>query len=212
MYPTNSSLGHVNTHVASNEFSFDAATVQLRSARFRRELLVREIASPERIAPNSIALSAGVELGSQHSGAPSGDSPYGAGRLILLHDPASRDEWGGSFRFVCYAQAPLEVEIGVEPFIADVTWSWLLEALDTRSASYTYASGTATKTISTGFGALEAQADSAQLELRASWTPLDEHFARHAEAWGELICLLAGLPHDEGVASLQTHRAHRGGE
>lgn len=206
----------MKAHSPGDEAAFEAAAAQLRSARLRRELEVREIPAPERIAPRSIALAAGVAHGSSrpaadHPAEPQGDSPYGAGRLILLHDPASADDWGGPFRIVCFAQAPLEMEIGVDPFIADVAWSWLVDALDSRGAEYTYASGTATKTLSTGFGTLEAQGDAAQIEIRASWTPLGDGFAAHAEAWGELLCLLAGLPHQEGVASLGVKRAHRGG-
>lgn len=201
-------------HSAGDESAFAAAVAQLRGARLRRELQVREIPAPERIAPRSIAFSAGIVHGStrpgEHPDDEAGDSPFGAGRLILMHDPASADEWGSPFRIVCFAQAPLEMEIGVDPFIADVAWSWLIDALDSRSAAYTYASGTATKTLSTGFGTLEAQGDAAQLEIRASWTPTDTRFAAHAEAWGELLCLLAGLPHQEGVASLGVKRASRG--
>ncbi len=193
-----------------DQADFDAAVAMLREASFRSELQVREIAAPERIAPRSLALAAGVVRGSTHP-ADDGDSPYGAGRLILLHDPASTEEWGAPFRIVCFAQAPLEMEIGIDPFIADVAWSWLTDALDSRGASYGYASGTATKTLSTGFGTLEEQGDAAQIEIRASWTPLDREFGAHAEAWSELLCLLAGLPHHEGIASLGSHRAQRNG-
>lgn len=192
-----------------NADAFERAAEQLRSARFRSELQVREIPAPERIAPRSVALAAGVIRGSAHPAEESGDSPYGAGRLILLHDPDSAAEWGSPFRIICFAQAPLEVEIGVDPFIADVAWSWLVDALDSRGAQVTFASGTATKTLSTGFGTLEEQGDAAQIEIRASWTPLGTDFAAHAEAWSELLCLLAGLPHQEGVASLGAKRAHR---
>ena len=190
---------------------FTDAAAQLRDAQFRREVRVREIAAPERIAPHAIAFSAGVQLdGAEHPADPgSEDSRYGAGRLVLLHDPASIDEWGSPFRIICYAQAPLEVEIGVDPFIADVAWSWLIEALDARAAEYTSAAGTATKTLSTGFGSLEAQGDGAQLELRASWTPLGANFASHAEAWSEVLCLLAGLPHHEDVTPLNARRTQR---
>lgn len=171
---------------------------------------MREIPAPERIAPRSLALAAGVVQGSTHP-ADDGDSPFGAGRLILMHDPESAEEWGAPFRIVCFAQAPLEIEIGIDPFIADVAWSWLIDALQSRGAEYAYASGTATKTLSTGFGTLEDQGDAAQIEIRASWTPLGTDFAAHAEAWSELLCLLAGLPHHEGVASLGTQRArHKG--
>lgn len=203
-------------HLPGAAAAFESAAEQLRGAQLRRELQVREISAPERIAPRSIAFAANVsahgstQSTSAHSDANEpGDSPYGAGRLILLHDPESVDDWGGQFRLVCFAQAPLEVEIGVDPFIADVAWSWLLEALESRGAEYTYASGTATKTLSTGFGTLEDQGDAAQIEIRASWTPLGDSFAVHAEAWSELLCLLAGLPHHEGVASLEAKRARR---
>lgn len=203
------------THLTLGEAEFEAAARELRGAILRNELQVREIAAPERMAPRSVAFAANVST-SHPSGRSSADkdespadSPYGAGRLILMHDPASEDEWGGPFRLVCFAQAPLEVEIGVDPFIADVAWSWLIDALDSRGAEYSYASGTATKTLSTGFGSLEAQGDAAQIEIRASWTPLGTEFSAHAEAWGELLCLLAGLPHHEGVASIGAKRARR---
>lgn len=205
----NSSLRHVNA-VRGDEARFEAAAAQLHSAKFRSELQVREIAAPERIAPRSIALAAGIVQGSTHP-ADDGDSPYGAGRLILMHDPGSAEDWGGEFRIVCFAQAPLEMEIGIDPFIADVAWSWLTDALASRGAAYHFASGTATKTLSTGFGTLADQGDAAQIEIRASWTPIDDNFAAHAEAWSELLCLLAGLPHHEGVASLGSQRARRGG-
>lgn len=189
---------------------FLAAAQQLRSATLRSELTSREIPAPERIAPYSIAFAAGVREGAvaaDEEGEAVLDSPAGAGRFVLMYDEHSTDEWGGPFRIVCYAQAPLEVEIGVDPFISDVAWSWLVDALDMRQAEYTYLSGTATKVLSSSFGSLEARGDTSQIELRASWTPLGDDFASHAEAWSELLCLLAGLPHHEGVASLSAKRA-----
>ena len=76
------------------------------------------------------------------------DSAFGTGRFILLHDPDEPAAWEGAWRIVCFAQAPLEPDIGVDPFLADVAWSWLVDALDARSADYHAASGTATKTLS----------------------------------------------------------------
>lgn len=197
--------------IAPEPHEFAAAATQLRNARLRSELASREIAAPENIAPNSIAFGAGIRHGhpisrSEHTDI---DSVEGTGRLILLHNPEMVEEWGANFRIVCYAQAPLEVEIGTDPFIADVAWSWLVDALDSRGAEYTAIAGTATKTLSTGYGTLEDQGEGSQLELRASWTPLGSDFGAHAEAWSELICLLAGLPHEEGVASLGAHRSRR---
>ncbi len=181
--------------------AFAAAAEQIRSAHLRAELLAREIPAPERIAPHAIAFAAGIARGGDGI-----DSPYGAGRFVLMHDPDSSEEWGGDFRVVCFAQAPLEIEIGVDPFIAEVTRSWLVDALETRHAGYGFLSGTVTKTLSSGFGTLESRGDTAQIELRASWTPHGPDFASHAEAWSELLCLLAGLPH-EGVDSLAARRA-----
>ena len=195
--------------IGGTSIEFSVAAEQIRGARLRTELVAQEIPAPERIAPQSIAVAAGVARGPQRDDASeiALDSVYGAGRLILMHDPDSAEEWGGPFRIVCFAHAPLELEIGVDPFISDVAWSWLVDALETRGAQYTYLSGTATKTLSTGFGTLEARGDAAQIELRASWTPLGDDFTAHAEAWSELLCLLAGLPHVEGVASLAARRA-----
>ncbi|WP_087010649.1 DUF3000 domain-containing protein [Leucobacter sp. 7(1)] len=193
---------------------FSVAAEQLRTARLRSELVCQEIAPPERVAPDSMALAAGVARGPRrgHAADIALDSPYGAGRLILMHDPGSVEEWGGPFRIVCFAHAPLELEIGVDPFISDVAWSWLVDALDTREARHTALSGTATKTISSGFGTLESRGDAAQIELRASWSPLGTDFTAHAEAWSELICLLAGLPHAEGVESISARRTRRSPE
>ncbi|WP_460945187.1 DUF3000 domain-containing protein [Okibacterium endophyticum] len=186
--------------------AFQAALESVRKANPRSELEVSEIAAPGQLAPHAVALSADVTP-SRHGA----DSELGTGRFILLHDPSEPEAWGGSFRIVCFAQAPLETEIGLDPFLADVAWSWLVDALDARGASYTAASGTATKIISTGFGELAAQGDGAQIELRASWTPLDSDVSAHVEGWGELLCMLAGLPPaTEGVTPLPRRRTARG--
>jgi hypothetical protein len=185
---------------------FAAALASIRSASIREELVVSEIPSPGGLAPWSIALSGDVAP-SRHGS----DSDLGTGRFILLYDPEEPEQWGGPFRVVCFAQAPLEVEIGTDPFLAEVAWSWLIDALDTRAAEYTAASGTATKVLSTGFGELAAQGDGAQIEIRASWSPQDAELSAHVEGWGELLCMLAGLPptSGEGVTSLALRRNHR---
>jgi hypothetical protein len=185
---------------------FEAALVSVRAAVPRAELTISEIAAPASLAPFAVALSADVSP-SRHGD----DSELGTGRFILLYDPTEPEAWGGRFRVVCFAQAPLETDIGLDPFLADVAWSWLIDALDARGARYIAASGTATKILSTGFGELAHQGDGAQIELRASWTPLDAAVAPHVEGWGELLCMLAGLPpHSEGVTALPRRRPHRG--
>jgi hypothetical protein len=168
----------------------------------RPELVISEIPAPGSLAPHAVALAADVTP-ARHGV----DSPLGTGRFILLYDPSAPDAWGGEFRVVCFAQAPLETDMGVDPFVAPVAWSWLIDALDQRGAKYSAASGTATKILSTGFGELESQGDGAVIELRASWTPTDYEIGAHVEGWSELLCMLAGLPPAvEGVSLLSAHR------
>lgn len=185
---------------------FEAALEALRAASLRAELRVSEIPAPGSLAPFAVALSADVAP-SRHGD----DSDLGTGRFVLLYDPDEPEAWGGRFRVVCFAQAPLETDIGLDPFLADVAWSWLVDALDARGARYIAASGTATKILSTGFGELARQGDGAQIEVRASWTPLDAAVGPHVEGWGELLCMLAGLPpRSEGVTALPRRRTNRG--
>ncbi|MBG6057500.1 MULTISPECIES: DUF3000 domain-containing protein [Cryobacterium] len=185
---------------------FAAALEAVRRAQSRVELIVNEISAPGNLAPHAVALSADITP-SRHGG----NSDFGTGRFILLYDPDEPEAWGGAFRVVCFAQAPLETDIGLDPFLAEVAWAWLVDALDAHGARYTAASGTATKIISSGFGELAKQGDGAQIELRASWTPLDHNLTAHVEGWGELLCMLAGLPPTgEGVSMLSTRRTGRG--
>lgn len=185
---------------------FEAIVASVGRAALRDELQVSTISAPSGLAPYSYALAADVNP-ARHSD----DSDLGTGRLIILFDPASPEGWGGPVRVICYAQAPLETEIGLDPFVADVAWSWLIDALAARGAEYTAASGTATKVLSTGYGELAAQGSGAQIELRASWTPLDSDLAAHVEGWGELLCMVAGYPPAaDGVAVLQPRRGSRG--
>jgi Protein of unknown function (DUF3000) len=185
---------------------FDGLIASVGRARLRDELEVSTIPAPGGLAPFSYALAADVNP-ARHAD----DSDLGTGRLIILFDPDAPEGWGGPVRVICYAQAPLETEIGLDPFVADVAWSWLVDALSTRGAAYTAASGTATKVLSTGYGELAAQGSGAQIELRASWTPLDDDLAAHVEGWAELLCMVAGYPPTaEGVAVLPPRRGSRG--
>lgn len=182
---------------------FDSARAELRETAFRGDIVVHEIASPQGLAPFAFALAADVRP-DEH-----GESVYGTGRFILMHDPEAPGAWGGAWRIIIFAQAPLETEIGTDPLLADVTWSWLVDALDSRDAVYHSPSGTSTKTLSRGFGGLAVEGDGAQIELRASWTP-DGPFRPHVEAWAELVGMLAGLPPgSEGIAVIGARKAVR---
>jgi len=185
--------------------AFDDVAAVIREATFRDDLTVREIPAPAGLAPHALALAADVRP--EASG---NDSAYGTGRFILLHDPDEPAQWNGTWRIVCFAQAPLEPEIGMDALLADVTWSWLTDALQAHAATYHSPSGTATKTLSKGFGSLADEGDGAQIELRASWTPT-ANLTAHVEAWAELVCMLAGLPPgSEQIATVTSRRVSRG--
>lgn len=185
--------------------SFAHAVADVRAVEFRADFAVREIPAPQGLAPDALALAGDVRP--EEAGV---DSPYGTGRLILLHDPDEPAAWHGAWRIVCFAQAPLEPDIGIDPLLADVAWAWLTDALESRGAAHHSASGTATKTLSKGFGTLADEGDGAQIELRASWSPQGS-ITPHVEAWAELACMLAGLPPgSEGIEVLGTHRSTRG--
>jgi hypothetical protein len=179
---------------------FGQALQAVHDATTRPELVLTEIPAPTGLAPHAIALAGDVRP-ARHGV----DSLLGTGRFVLLYDPDSPEAWGGTFRVVCFAQAPLETDIGLDPFVAGVAWSWLEDALAARSAVYGAASGTATKVLSTGFGELAGQSDGAQLELRASWTPAPDSIAASVEGWSELLCLLAGLPPTADAVGLLPH-------
>lgn len=192
----------MSAHPGSDGAFADAAD-QLRSLQFRTDIVVREIPAPSGLAPDSLALAADVRPDAN------GDSLYGSGRFVLLHDPSEPGAWAGPWRIVAFAQAPLEPEIGTDPLLADVAWSWLMDALTSRSATHHSASGTSTKTLSKGFGALAMEGEGAQIELRASWSPTGP-LAPHAEAWAELVGMLAGLPPgSEDIAVFGARRTTR---
>jgi len=189
--------------------AFRVAREAVLAAEGRPEFSLHEIPAPEGVAPEAVALAGDVRPSSHGV-----DSVLGTGRFILLHDVEEPEAWGGPFRVVAFAQAPLEPEIGVDPFVAEVAWSWLMDALSERGAEHRAASGTATKILSTGFGELGGS-DGAQLELRASWSPAGvdpaSSMGAHVEAWVELVSMLAGLPpRGEVVGLLPQHRVARG--
>jgi hypothetical protein len=183
---------------------FIRAAKTLLSAEVRPEVVIRGIPSPTKIAQHSVALSADITpLGSQ-------DVPLGTGRFILMYDPDQMTTWGGAFRIVCFAQAPLDGEIALDPMLSGVTWSWLVDALDTPESPYSNASGTATRVLSQGFGELADQGETAHIELRASWSPTGHDLHGHVSAWVSLLCLLAGLPPTGDAVSMHAHKRERG--
>jgi hypothetical protein len=182
---------------------FERAVGQLRTSKFRPEVFAEEMPAPQRIAPFASALSADVTVDGED---------VGTGRIVLLHDPAGNDAWDGTFRCVAYARADIDPELVTDPLLAEVGWSWLTEALEAHGAPYVAPSGTVTCVASESFGGMSNEPSTAQIEIRASWTPVGD-LTPHVEAWGELLCTAAGLPPvPEGVATMPSRRGQRGGE
>jgi len=188
---------------------FRVAVAQFRAARLRPEVFCEEMPAPQRIAPFASALSADVTVDGEE---------VGTGRIVLLHDPAGNDAWDGAFRCVAYARAEIDPEIANDPLLSEVGWSWLSDALSAHGACYVAPSGTVTKVSSESFGTMAEEDPSAQVEVRASWTPVADpdgdgllDLGPHVEAWGELLCAASGLPPvPEGVAPLPSRRGQRG--
>ena len=177
-----------HTEAVSAPEEFRRAVDALATATWRPELAVEDIPAPQRIAPWSAALTADVLVG---------EDEVGNGRLVLLHDPAGNAAWQGTFRCVTFARADVDPEMVTDPLLARVGWSWLLDALETHGAAYTAPSGTVTSVASESFGGMAEHEPRAEVEVRASWTPLLDHgdgLAAHLAAWAELLCTTAGLP------------------
>ena len=190
---------HIEPPTAPPEFR--RALTQLRAAKFRSELLVESMPAPQRIAPFASALSADVSVDGEE---------VGSGRIVVLHDPAGNDAWAGTFRCVAYARAEIDPELVSDPVLAGVGWSWLTEALEAHGADYVMPSGSVTCVSSESFGGMADEPPTAQLEIRASWSPVGD-LTPHVEAWGELLCTAVGLPPvPEGVATMPSRRGQRG--
>jgi hypothetical protein len=172
---------------------FRQAVASLTSTSVRREVRVEPLRPPQRLAPWSYAVSADVR-------GPDGDE-LATGRLVLLHDPEGVEAWDGVLRLVAFASAEMDSQMGVDPMLPAVGWSWLTGALEERSAAYRAAGGTVTQTTSTRFGDIAGPRTTVELELRASWTADDADMAPHLRAFVDLVCAAAGLP-PEGVTVL----------
>jgi hypothetical protein len=202
---------HPGTGAGAVPPEFQEAVESMHAARMRPEIFCEEMPAPQRIAPYASALSADVTVD---------DTEVGTGRIILLHDPAGNDAWEGTFRCVAYARADIELDLITDPMLADVGWSWLTEALDAHGATYVAASGTVTRVATDSFGGMADEGGTAQLEIRASWTPLPAEgsapgasldVAPHVEAWAEMLCTAVGLPPvPDGVTMMPSRRGQRG--
>ncbi|CAM2974665.1 DUF3000 domain-containing protein [Saccharomonospora xinjiangensis] len=164
---------------------FRAAVAALRSVAPRPEVTLEPIKAPQRLAPWAFALAA------ETTGP---DDVPATGRLVLLHDPQGQEGWNGVFRLVVYLRAELDAELATDPFLPDVGWSWLTDALDATGASWTALGGTVTETSSARFGDIAGPTRTDDIELRASWTPTSPDLRPHGEAFSMALSHYAGLP------------------
>jgi hypothetical protein len=174
---------------------FRAAVASLIGTRVRSEVQVEPLRPPQRLAPWSYAISADIR--------DVDGEELATGRLVLLHDPDGAEAWDGLLRLVAFASAELEPQMGVDPLLPAVGWSWLTGALEERGAAFRAVGGTVTQTTSTRFGDLAGPRTTVELELRASWTADTADISPHLQAFVDLICLAAGLP-PEGVTVLSS--------
>jgi hypothetical protein len=188
---------------------FRRAVKTLRLDRVRPDVVIDSTPAPQRLAPYAHALTADV--------VDEGGATLATGRLVLLHDPAGHDGWRGTYRLVSYVRAELEPEIAADPLLPEVGWTWLTEALTGREAQHTAASGTVTRVTSQSFGELSDRPPSAEIEVRASWTPTQAtptaalDLSPHLAAWVDLLCMTAGLPPlPSGVVAMPSRRRPRG--
>jgi hypothetical protein len=172
--------------------AFQAALDALRDVvggRVRDGLELRIVPGPRTLAPWSAAVAAEVVRD---------DEDLASGRFVVLHDPDGQDGWQGDTRIVALVQADVDTEMAADPALAEVGWSWLLEALEEHGAAHTATGGTVTRTSSTRFGQIEDDRETCEVEIRASWTALSSPdglgLGNHLLAWCDVLCSTAGLP------------------
>lgn len=176
---------------------FLRAVRSLELARPRPEVEIERLRAPQRLAPWAHAIGARVLAGGEE---------IATARLVLLHDPDGPEAWEGTLRVVVYLRAELEAELAGDPLLPAVGWSWLTEALHGAAARNTALGGTVTQTSSARFGDIAGPERTDDVELRASWTPLDEDLRAHCDAFCEMLATAAGLP-PVGVSAMDQHRA-----
>jgi hypothetical protein len=164
---------------------FTEALESIRAAEFPPQATLEEIPAPARAAPFAVALEAAFPADA--------DSDAASASFVLLHQPGGHVVWDGDFRIVTVAKAELEAELGSDPFVAEVAWSYLTESLELRSATTTNLAGTVTRTVSESFGALKPRGTAVGVEVRASWTPAGPDISGQLTAWLEFLAKLGGI-------------------
>jgi Protein of unknown function (DUF3000) len=179
---------------------FREAVAAMTAVTARPEIELGPIRPPQRLAPYSYALGAEVKH-PELDVVPERSDGDTFGRLILLYDPDGAEAWDGNIRLVAYIQADLDSDEAIDPLLPEVAWSWLVEALESRTEHVVALGGTVTATTSVRYGDISGPPRAHQLELRASWTATTPEVGIHVEAFCEVLEHAAGLP-PAGVTDL----------
>lgn len=176
---------------------FEAALLSLKQSAVRDELIIEQLAAPQDIATHAIAFSASLKTNTAEL-----SGKLGTGRFVLFWSPEPQENWASNFRVVCFARSPLESDIGRDFDGVDVTWDWLTSSLSNSGADHSALAGTTTRIISTGHGLMDQQSEHAEIEIRASWSPIGTDARKHFEAWQNLVCVMSGFSIAPGVQNI----------
>jgi len=186
--------------------AFERLIDQLRTFTPRAEVSLIEVPAPQKLATFAFAFSADVSNGLLADE----ENEIANGRFVLLHEPGGQATWDGEFRCVTFVSADLDPVMQEDPLLPEVGWSWFLESLEKNQCVFNAHSGTVTRVSSASFGKLSPRKDEAEVEIRASWTPIITEpleLIKHIESWCNLISEVAGLPPvPEGVSAISSAR------
>ncbi len=181
---------------------FERFTQALRAFVPRSEILLEEVPAPQKLATYAFAFSADVSnglLGDE-------EDEIASGRFVVLHEPGGQDTWDGEFRCVTFVRADVDPMMQEDPQLPEMGWKWMLDSLTSAGCEYVAPSGTVTRIASSSFGKLSLRSDEAEMEIRASWTPLisdPTEILKHLSGWCTLLGEIAGLsPVPEGVTAI----------
>ena len=186
--------------------AFERLVDQLRSFTPRAEVALIEVPAPQKLATFAFAFSADVSNGLLADE----EDEVANGRFVLLHEPGGQATWDGEFRCVTFVSADVDPVMQEDPLLPEIGWSWFLESLERNQCAFNAPSGTVTRVSSASFGKLSPRNDDAEIEIRASWTPIitePQELIKHIESWCNLISEVAGLPPvPEGVSAISSAR------
>jgi len=185
---------------------FERLVDHLRTFTPRAEIALIEVPAPQKLATYAFAFSADVSNGLLADE----EDEVANGRFVLLHEPGGQATWDGEFRCVTFVSADVDPVMQEDPMLPEVGWSWFLESLESNQCAFNAPSGTVTRVSSASFGKLSPRNDDAEIEIRASWTPIvaePNELIKHIQSWCNLIAEVAGLsPVPEGVSAISSAR------